>query len=363
MIKPPGNEGRYSGIRAFTLVELLVVIAVIGILVALLLPAVQAAREAAWRTTCVNNLRQLALGCIQHEGAIRQLPTGGWGAFWVGDADRGTGSDQPGSWIYNILPYIEDRTLHGLAADGKPDELTKQQLLGAQLMLQTAIDIINCPTRRTGRFPLTDEATAKNAGSRPASAASNQTFVSGSLLHIAPYISGVFVARSDYAANAGDWPHYHTEGPFSWQIARGTQYTWHTTDTLGRLEDGRQLTGISFQRSEVRLEHISDGTTHTYLCGEKYLNPAEYTTGRDAGDERTWAAGSSHENFRSAHEVPQLDTLGISSDNIFGSPHAGAWNVAFCDGRVASIHYGIDIQVHRNSANRSDGNAVGSGEP
>ncbi len=123
--------------RGFTLVELLVVITIIGILIALLLPAVQAAREAARRMQCTNNLKQLALGCLTHESMTGRFPTGGWGYGWTGDADRGNDWRQPGGWLYNVLPYIEQQSLHDMGA-GAPDPSSTKRDANLQ-RLQVAI--------------------------------------------------------------------------------------------------------------------------------------------------------------------------------------------------------------------------------
>ena len=133
--------------HGFTLVELLVVITIIGILIALLLPAVQAAREAARRVQCQNHLKQLALGCLDHENAHGTLPSGGWGWFWSGDPDRGFDGHQPGGWLFNILPYIEQQALYDMGAGGiaKGNATAVGQ---ARIMVGIPLDVFHCPSRR-----------------------------------------------------------------------------------------------------------------------------------------------------------------------------------------------------------------------
>ena len=149
----PGRPTR----AAFTLIELLVVIAIIGILIALLLPAVQAARESARQLRCSNNLKQLGLAAVNHEEAHGHFPTGGWGWGWVGDPDRGFSKHQPGGWVFNLLPFLEQEALWELAKDGnagppfndapKPHH-TQEQLQGANRATKTLLTMFNCPSRR-----------------------------------------------------------------------------------------------------------------------------------------------------------------------------------------------------------------------
>ena len=92
-----------SSQRGFTLIELLVSMSVIGILIAVLLPAVQTSREAARRTQCRNNLRQMAVAIQNHESSFRAIPGGGWGWQWIGEPDRGVGVKQPQIGNYVLL--------------------------------------------------------------------------------------------------------------------------------------------------------------------------------------------------------------------------------------------------------------------
>jgi prepilin-type N-terminal cleavage/methylation domain-containing protein len=333
--------------RGFTLVELLVVIAIIGILVALLLPAVQAAREAARRTTCQNQIKQLALGAINHHDTHKHFPTGGWGWFWVGDPDRGYGKDQPGGWIYNTLTYMEQGALHDMGSDGDPAVATRDQRTGASYVLQTPIDFMNCPTRRASRtYPM----------------GSNEAGGGGYKNALTPDVAG----RSDYAMCSGIG---YTEGGAGPSSYTDTGYGWIVNNKLIK----QHLVGISFERSEVGMRRISDGTSNTYMLGEKYIPVAHYETGEFGGDNETWCTGFNNDNYRVSARlqgntptgaiiectpIQDSDTGVAESERRFGSSHAAVWLMAYCDGSVHAMSFDIDWQAHRDLGNREDGNVI-----
>ena len=131
------------------------------------------------------------------------------------------------------------------------------------------------------------------------------------------------------------------------------------------------LTGVSFQRSEIGLEDVTDGTANTYFVGEKFIDIQNYDTGCDRGDNETWCTGYNNDNFRNGNLAPMPDqiaatynpgnpcgsvatTLIADWQHRFGSAHSGIWNVSWCDGHVSAESFDIDLQVHRGNANRAD---------
>ena len=133
--------------RGLTLIELLIVVAIIALLFQLSLPAIESARESARQTHCKNNIRQLALGCQMHTDAHGHFPTGGWTYAWVGDPNRGFSKKQPGGWGYNILPYIEQQELHDVGAGLGEGQRRK----AAAQMYGTAVPVFVCTSRRAAR--------------------------------------------------------------------------------------------------------------------------------------------------------------------------------------------------------------------
>ncbi|WP_254513296.1 DUF1559 domain-containing protein [Anatilimnocola floriformis] len=288
--------------RAFTLVELLVVIAIIGVLVALLLPAVQAAREAARRTQCANHLKQLGLGAHLHVDTVGAFPHGGWGFQCIGVPGKGLGPGQPGGWMYSLLPFIEQKNLFD-----NTDPL---------FVVQQSFTVMNCPSRR------------------PAKA-----YVAGPSMWM-PYLASTApkVARGDYAMNAGTVV-LDNSGPAD-------------PNTPPAKVDSDGMAG---RATWYAMREVSDGLTNTYLFGEKYVNPDNYTNALDQGDNENAYIGGDRDTLRNEIK-PSRDRKGSDNSYAFGSNHPGGFSMVFCDGSVRHIPFSIDTIVHKQTLLRDDGN-------
>lgn len=254
----------------FTLIEVIVVIAIIGVLIALLVPAIEITRESARRTACANNLRQMAVAVKLHTDTHQTFPSGGWGPDWIGDPDAGFGTKQPGGWVYSILPYIDETSLRDIGK-GQPAD---QKRAAMAKLLETPIEIFNCPSRRLPTvYPYTGPTSLKNA-TPPEK-----------------------VAKSDYAVN-------------------------------------RRISSLKSEviPSEIQLH---EGLSKTILAGEKSLADPNYTTGTAAGDTLTMYVGDSDDIARNATGNPIPDSS--AADVGFGSPHPGGANIAYCDASVRFI--------------------------
>ena len=282
-------------------------ITIIGILIALLLPAVQAAREAARQVQCRNNLKQIALGCLHHEQVQHFLPTGGWSCGWTGDPDRGFDKRQPGGWLFNILPYIEQQALRDLGLNNNANGRT--QAAG------TPVSMYNCPTRRPAvAYPL--------------------IFVSP--VNYGPHPN--LIGLNDYAGSAGDGTDWTVwSGPTS--LAEGDLWTYNEMrntlpNWLSSLHDDGKTSGVIYRRSMTKIIDIPDGTTNTYLCGEKSLDPDYYFIegvssagdgqGWDLGydfDVARWSTPNSNYTYTDFFH-PRPDQPGADCYCAFGSAHA-----------------------------------------
>ncbi len=330
--------------RGFTLIELLVVITIIGILVGLLLPAINAAREAARRTQCYNNLKQMGTAANNHLSAYRKFPTGGWGWVWVGDPDRGFGRNQPGAWSYSLWPFMELKTLHelGKGVDFTKNPAGKKAAIWPQM--HTSVSGFLCPSRPRlgGIFPFT-AGWPNNGGLTVPPSNTDQT---------------TFVNKSDYAANAGalNGSNDQIHGPDSYTQG-DTTYSWPPEG---------QNNGIIYCRSEVSTAMVKDGLSKTMLISEKFLESDHYTDSQDPSDNESLTTGFDNDNSRVA-DVNYPPTIDLPSTSVhvpstvgvqFGSAHSAGFNAVFCDASVHQIDYEIDPKVLVNLCNRQDGQGL-----
>lgn len=312
--------------HAFTLVELLVVIAIIGVLVALLLPAVQAAREAARRSQCLNNLKQMGIAFHLHADAQEILPTGG-SSIWskrttdksrpnereFGDRGRPLlAPDQNWGWAYQILPFIEQQALW----DAPVAQVTP-----------TPVSTYFCPTRGPSR--------------------------------VHELSNGPDRAQIDYAGNAGASDEGSTAYAQYGDAADGVV----VRATLGRTGDPFD----NFGPPVVPGRQIVDGLSNTLMVGEKNVNAALLDR-RQGNDDAGYVEGWDHDTIRWGHFQPTPDFSDPTVDvpvpvlGAFGSSHAGGFNTVFCDGSVRPINFDVDAEVFAFVTSRDDGATYNSSE-
>ncbi|MBU4398359.1 MAG: DUF1559 domain-containing protein [Planctomycetes bacterium] len=290
---------------------------------------------------CKNNLKQLALGCLNHENATGRFPTGGWGWGWTGDADRNNDWRQPGGWLYNILPYVEQQALHDA---GLGSAVTAERRNAIAQSCMTPLTLMNCPTRRQA-------ITYPDLYIGPPG--SYRTTTIGS-------ITTTLAARPDYAANASDTlpasPGWLPDNRGDPGMDPPPTY-WRDSENMYRFT---RYTGICYHRSEISMADVSDGTSNTYLVGEKYLNPDYYFTGQDWSDNENLLVGWDNDQYRLGQHYYGQDRAGYGGFGLegFGSAHANGFQMAFCDGSVQMMNYTIDPETHRRLCNRKDGMVI-----
>jgi prepilin-type N-terminal cleavage/methylation domain-containing protein/prepilin-type processing-associated H-X9-DG protein len=284
--------------RGFTLIELLVVIAIIGILIGLLLPAVQKVREAAARMSCSNNLKQFGLAFHNHHGSYHFFPSGGWD-WWSTptyvNGQPAVGEQQQAGWGFQILPFVEGDNIWkgGQAAT---------DLGRIQVAVGTPNKLFFCPSRRGPQ---------------------TVTF------YDPEYLNGttMITALCDYAAS-----NYEETGVVRYRYpTRITEITDGTSNTL-LIADKR------LNRQHLGQPQNDDDTG--YASG--FSNDvARYTDRSPAPD----------------YNAPRGD-----GDWRFGSSHTGGFNAVFADGSVHFLPYSIDPTVFRYLGHKSDGQAINTSD-
>jgi type II secretory pathway pseudopilin PulG len=275
-----------------------VVIAIMGILMGLLLPAVQKVREAASRINCQNNLRQIGLAFHNHHDELLYFPTGGWYALTPPNYVNGlplVGAQQQAGWAFQILPYLEaDNTWRGAGATTD---------VGRELVaIGTPNKMFFCPSRRG---PQT--VTYQDNYQPP--------LTGGPITH----------ALCDYAASN---------------------------------KDG---TGVVRQARPVRIAEITDGTSNTLMVSEKRLN-RNFLGRKQPDDNQGYTAGFNYDTIRKTSRPPLPDYNAAFGDGggLFGSSHTGGLNAVLADCSVRFIPYAISKRTFSLLGNISDGQVLGN---
>lgn len=366
--------------------ELLVVIAIIAVLVGLMVPAVQSARESARQTECKNNLKQYGLGFQSHHEANGNWPANGWGYGWAGDPNMGNSRRQPGGWMYNILPYTDYQNIWdlGLNVGSSYSDSNRKNAIAEQI--RTPTKYMNCPSRRANK------AYPNAAGQDVVNAINDQP------VH----------ARADYAVNAGNFSNCTTGYSLPTCIGTvDTAYNKNSSLNWNALDRGNcsgyssySNSGISYFASQFSESDVKDGLSNTLCVGEKYLPIDQRFDGKNGCDNNPAYVGYDWDNVRwgpafegqtkrpddftkdsnlapivtsnstnrssTAYRMPTRDEKGFFASSpcdapqFFGSAHSAFFQGVMCDGAVRTFPYNIDARVMGCYCNRMDGVAIES---
>jgi prepilin-type N-terminal cleavage/methylation domain-containing protein/prepilin-type processing-associated H-X9-DG protein len=361
--------------QAFTLVELLVVIAIIGVLVALLLPAIQAAREAARRTQCQTNLKNMALAFENFELSQKMFPTGGarylntgYGLEQNVENGKPLGPEKQGlGWAFQLLPYIEQTSAY---------QITKTIDLQ-----QVVMPLYTCPSRRPAATTYSAQFNAiialmDYAGNQPCTYSSTGVKynpLAGIPLTLASFTT-LFPACNGGMANADQLANKVYDGVIirsAWRFAS-------KNPTTGAI-NGAFLTNVP---RRVEPKDITDGLSNTLMLAEKYVRSDRYEGGVDYySDDRGWSDGWDADIMRSTCFPPLGDSDGMGFDPVlgrmfgdrgpwpfggsynvyhFGSAHPAGINTAFADGSVHFLSFDIDVLIFNALGSRNGDEDVAS---
>jgi prepilin-type N-terminal cleavage/methylation domain-containing protein len=335
------EDDKRRGRWGFTLVELLVVIAIIGVLVALLIPAVQAAREASRRADCINRLRQVALGALNYESAKQKIPP-------HGDDPQSLSSQA------RLLPYMEQQALMNLV-----DQNAHWRDAVNRKAFETPLPFMRCPSGKE------IELTYMNERDNPGTALQNNLrchYVGNMGARPGPNASG--------SVGDGCQPPGGGRGSGAWEYPEST-YLQYSCSLRGSSSSsgGTAINGVIFPLSDLAIGDVSDGTSNTIMYGEMSW---------DVGPQEPWIVGSSTkneghennsngvvynakvmrwainaENFINEDGTPNVRNVPLT-ETSYGSYHPGGAHFVLCDGSATFLRDEVDVaKILRPMASRS----------
>ncbi|MBX6316381.1 MAG: DUF1559 domain-containing protein [Isosphaeraceae bacterium] len=336
----PEEPNRRPG---FTLIELLVVIAIIGVLIALLLPAVQSAREAARRAQCTNNLKQLGIALHNYHDAFGSFPASIWrtqdSSSWPGARPT---RPQFHSWIAMVLPHLEQVPVYNainfsLPINGTvPGAPANYGTMANHTALMTPIAVLMCPSDPSPTFstyPRTDSGVGWD-------------FVNNRALNSGP--------KLNYFANFGD---NHPDDPTYWPFQ-----SLPTSRDFG-FGELNTFTGILARDGfTTSLRDFTDGTSNTFAVGESLFESCDWFTWPNPNG--TTAGTATPINYKvTRHNGDASDRLSSHNWRVgfgFKSQHPGVVQFLFADGRVTAIKESINRNTYRSLSTRNQGEIVSS---